>query len=342
MTTNTKSAERITLPIDAVLAVTYNCNSRCVMCDIWQMKPHEELTPEDFLKLPSTLKYVNISGGEPFLHPKIVEIFKNVRKACPKAQIIFSSNGFATELIRNRIRQIIAIDPTVGVGISFDGVGDMHEKIRGIPQAFEKDLKTIEMLKEEGVKNIRIAFTVSTVNVDHLKLAYDLSRRLGVQFTCAFAQSSEFYFGGKQNYENPDPVKLREGFAYVVKNELRSLSPKRWGRAYFAYGLYRLASKKEQELESRAGRDFFFLDPTGIIYPSVVHYYNMGNLKEAKKDFGEVWFAEKAQIGRDKVLRDPKKYWMICTARTAIIKNPLKLVSWLGREVFARDPLVSL
>lgn len=330
------------LPIDAVLAVTYNCNSRCVMCDIWQMKPHEELTPEDFLKLPASLRYVNISGGEPFLHPKIVEIFRNVCKAAPKAQIIFSSNGFATELMRVRIREILKIDPKVGIGISFDGVGEMHEKIRGIPQAFEKCLNTIQMLKEEGVKNIRIAFTVSTANVDHLKLTYDLSRQLGIQFTCAYAQSSEFYFGAKQNYENPDPEKLREGFGYIVKQELRSLSPKRWARAYFAYGLYRLAKKSEQELESRAGRDFFFLDPTGIIYPSVVHYYNMGKLQNVNIDFHELWDGEKAQAAREKVARDPKKYWMICTARTAILKNPMRLASWFGRELFARDPLASI
>lgn len=330
------------LPIDAVLAVTYNCNSRCVMCDIWQMKPHEELQPEDFLKLPASLKYVNISGGEPFLHPKIVEIFRNVRQAAPKAQILFSSNGFATELIRARIKEIVKIDPTVGVGISFDGVGEMHETIRGIPKAFEKCIKTIEMLKEEGVKNIRIAFTVSTVNVDHLKLTYDLSRKLGVQFTCAYAQSSDFYFGAKQNYENPDPKKLRQGFGYIIRHELRSLSPKRWARAYFAYGLYKLAVKSDQLLESRAGRDFFFLDPTGIIYPSVVHFYNMGKLQQVKSNFEELWLSEKAELARQKVMSDPKKYWMICTARTAILKNPLKLAGWIGRERFARDPLASV
>lgn len=333
---------RVKLPIDAVLAVTYNCNSRCVMCDIWQMKPHEELKPEDFSKLPASLHYVNISGGEPFLHPKILEIFRQVRQACPKAQIIFSSNGFSTELIRTRIKEILKIDPNVGVGISFDGVGEMHETIRRIPQAFEKCVKTIEMLKEEGVKNIRIAFTVSTVNVDHLKLTYDLSRQLGIQFTCAYAQSSDFYFGAKQNYENPDPAKLREGFAYIIKNELRSLNPKRWARAYFAYGLYKLAAKSEQALESRAGRDFFFLDPTGIMYPSVVHFYNMGKLQDIKSNFGELWFGPAADLAREKVINDPKKYWMVCTARTAILKNPMKLAAWFGKQVFARDPLASV
>lgn len=334
--------KEVKLPIDAVLAVTYNCNSRCVMCDIWKMKPHEDLQPEDFLKLPSTLKYVNISGGEPFLHPKIVEIFRNVRKAAPKAQIIFSSNGFATELMRVRMKEILKIDPSVGVGISFDGVGEMHEKIRGIPQAFEKCVQTVQMLQEEGVKNIRIAFTVSTANVDHLKLTYDLSRKLGVQFTCAYAQSSDFYFGAKQNYENPDPEKLRDGFGYIIRQELRSLSPKRWARAYFAYGLYRLAKKSEQELESQAGRDFFFLDPTGIIYPSVVHFYNMGKLQTVQSDFSELWYSEKADAARVKVQTDPKKYWMICTARTAILKHPMKLATWIGREAFARDPLASV
>ena len=86
-------------PIDAVVAVTYACNSKCVMCDIWKMEAKKPLDADQYLKLPSSLKYLNISGGEPFLRPDIVDVVKNMRKACPKAQLIFSSNGLVPELV---------------------------------------------------------------------------------------------------------------------------------------------------------------------------------------------------------------------------------------------------
>jgi hypothetical protein len=40
-----------------------------------------------------------------------------------------------------------------------------------------------------------------THNVADLPKVYDLAREKDVEFTCAFAQSSDFYFGAKQNYE---------------------------------------------------------------------------------------------------------------------------------------------
>ena len=71
------SNNKITLPIDCVIAVTYKCNSRCVMCDIWKIKDASDLNLTDFTKLPSTLLDVNLSGGETFMHvdlPAIVSV----------------------------------------------------------------------------------------------------------------------------------------------------------------------------------------------------------------------------------------------------------------------------
>ncbi len=317
-------------PIDAVLAVTYQCNSKCIMCDIWKKQDDPKFQPEDYLNLPPTLKDINISGGEPFLRADIVEVAKNVKKACPGAQIIFSSNGLLPELTTQKMLEIKRFIPNVGIGISIDGIGLMHDKIRGVEGAYSNATRTISMLQENGIKNIRIAFTVSTINVDHLSRVYDLSRNLDTQFTMAFAQSSDFYFGGKQNYENPDPKILKREFDYVIKKEIKSHHPKRWVRAYFTNGLYDFATRRIQPLPSHAGTDFFFLDPVGNIYPSVVDNYIMGNLKT--DNFEDIWSSKKADEARAKVKKDAKPVWMICTARTAIKKSPVKVAAWVAKK----------
>ena len=40
--------------MEGLIAVTYRCNARCVMCNIWQhpTKPAEEISPNDLRSLP--------------------------------------------------------------------------------------------------------------------------------------------------------------------------------------------------------------------------------------------------------------------------------------------------
>lgn len=319
---------KINLPIDCVLAVTYRCNSRCTMCDIWKMKETRELELEYYKRLPKTLRDINVSGGEPFLRQDLVELVKIFHETCPKARIIVSTNGYLSDLIKEKMREILKVAPGAGVGVSIDGLSEMHDRIRGIPGGFNLATRTVKLLREDlGMKNLRIAFTISKQNVEHLSKVYDLSRELGVQFTLALAQSSEFFFGGKQIEEIPEEKVLKAQFDYVIRRELQSWQPKRWVRAYFAKSLYDFARTGKQALPSRAGIDFFFLDPFGNVYPSVVHNLVMGNLKE--KDFSEIWFSSEAWEAREKVKTASQDVWMICTARSAIKRHPLKVGWWV-------------
>lgn len=51
---------------EAVLALTYRCNSRCVMCNIWKAEEIPEVEPKYLANLPASLKNACLSGGEPF------------------------------------------------------------------------------------------------------------------------------------------------------------------------------------------------------------------------------------------------------------------------------------
>ena len=321
-------------PTDCVIAVTYLCNSRCVMCDFWKETRQPTVTLRDFRKLPTTLRDINVSGGEPFLHPQIVDIVRVLRETCPHARIIISTNGFLTDIILARVREILAFYPELGIRISLDGVGEMHERIRRIPQAFEKVLATLRQLKAIGAKDLGLAYTMSGENAEHLTKVYDLSVQEGVQFTCAIAQSSYFYFGGKQIEQKiPRAIIVRE-FDKLIHSELYRWNPKSWVRAYFAYGLKRLALDNVQLLPSRAGEDFFFLDPFGVVYPSVVHAVVMGNLKDVET-FGELWTSPAAADARAAVAAHAHPHWMVCTARTAIRRHALRVIWWIIQSKLA-------
>ncbi len=324
------------LPVDCVLALTYNCNSRCTMCDIWKIKDSPELDPAEFLKLPSSLRDINLSGGEPFLYKNLLSVVKTLKISAPQARLVISSNGFATDLIVNKMKEILLVSPDIGVAISIDGIGEMHNEIRGIPGGFEKAINTIKELKKLGMSNLRLAFTVMEKNVNHFSKVYDLSQELGIQFTHSFAQSSEFYFGGKQNMESPRRDLLVKQYEHIISSELKSWNLKKWARGYFAFGMFKFITSNHPVLSNAPGRDFFFVDPSGDIYPSVVHNVIMNNINKLKdaNNFTQFWCSEEADKMREKIDGLKIPVWMICTARTAIKKHPFSVGWWIVKNKF--------
>ena len=321
------------MPIDCVLALTYNCNARCTMCDIWKIKNSPELNLEDLAKLPDSLRDVNLSGGEPFLRRDLDQIVGVVKKTCPNARLVISSNGFLTPVIDKMMDKILAIAPDIGVAISIDGMGEMHNEMRGIPGGFDRCMETIKVLKKKGMTNLRLAFTITERNVEHFPKVYDLSRELGIQFTHSFAQSSEFYFGGKQNINNPRRDLLEVGYQHVISSELKSWNLKRWARAFFTDGMFKFITSKTPVLSNAPGRDFFFVDPMANIYPSVVHNVILGNLRQIE-NFEKFWSDPTTEEKRLKVDALKVPVWMICTARTALVRHPLSVGWWILKNKF--------
>jgi Fe-coproporphyrin III synthase len=325
-----------TMPIDCVLGITYNCNARCVMCDIWKIKNSPELSIEEYRKLPKTLKDVNISGGEPFLRKDIVDIVKIVTETCPKARIVISSNGFLPDLIEKKMKEILKIKSDIGIAISLDGYKEMHNEIRGIPGGWDKVMNTVNRLKQLGMKNIRFAFTTMEKNVKDFSKVYDVATNMGVEFAHSFAQTSEHYFGGIQFENNPDAKELKKQYDYIIKKELQTNNIKRWLRAYYASELYRFVTGKYCPSNKDSGRRFFYLDPEGIVYPSVVHSFPMGDICD-HESFKDMWNDTQAQKARHLVMTKGKSTLMMCTARTDMKKHPFKIGLWILKNKFKRE-----
>jgi len=314
------------MPSDAVVAVTYECDARCVMCNIWKSPPTEEMPPETFGKLPSTLKTINLSGGEPFLRDDLPEIVYHLKSACPASTIIISTNSLQPQRIGLIVHEMLKHDPGIGLGISVDGIGKMHDTMRGVKGAFDRAMETLELSKREGVRNIRLAFTATSCNISQLEPVLRLSREKKVEFTCAVAQNSEHYFKTDANKDIEDQGELKRQFNQLVSAQLAGFHPKRWARAYFARGVYEFATNKKRLLECRAGSDFFYLDPTGDVYCCNVLPEIMGNLMET--DFATLWNSGRARAVRETVARCQEGCWMVCTARTVIKRHPASVGAW--------------
>jgi len=86
------------------LVITNNCNKNCHYCALMITKNRKKITYmtiEDYKYIISCMdkedrenfRTIIVTGGEPILHPKLIEILKLVREDFPKAEITLSSNG---------------------------------------------------------------------------------------------------------------------------------------------------------------------------------------------------------------------------------------------------------
>lgn len=328
----------MTYPIDVVVAVTYRCQARCRMCSVWQIQEHHDVEPDVYAKLPLTLRDVNISGGEPFLRRDLEKIVTVIHRRLPRARIVISTNGLMGEGLLVRAEKILAINPRVGFAFSIDGIGAMHDEIRGIPGGYERTLAAVRALKKAGIENLRIAYTLTSRNADHLGKVYDLACNLGVEFTMQVSHDSDFYFGSHDlNVVGNDPKQMSEShlsgqFRRIIRGELASWKLRRWGRAFLFAGSHQLATRGTRPFGARPGFDFFFLDPRGDVYPSVIHNHVMGNL--ARDDFDTIWGSDRSEEVRRKCAEEAKPYWLGCMLRKALLEHRLQIGFWVLKHKF--------
>jgi len=201
---------------------TYRCNSRCIMCDSWRMKP-EQIGNEKELSLSEieTLfvearklgaYYLTINGGvgEPLMRNDIVEILK-----------IAERNGFASNLITNGLNmnhdlavEILSTNP-FKLHISLDAATDAtYEKIRGIKGGFKKAVQSLKMLseikKELGVSTrIHSDTVIMKLNLHEIIDIVKLVESIGAEFLCQPVVI----------FDNPYVLKIKEDL-WIDKEQL--------------------------------------------------------------------------------------------------------------------------
>jgi len=286
------------------------------------------LDPLDYKRIPQNLKNVNISGGEPFLRDDLLEIVKTISRQAPKAKIVISTNGFLPSKIKQTMQRIIKFKKNIGIAVSLDGFGKVHEELRGFPGGYSLVLETIRLLKELGVGNVKIAFTLGNQNINQLKKVYRLSKELNLELSLALYHNSTHYFQ-KNNNQVINSRRIKRELNWLIEQELNSFSPKKWLRAYFTYGLVKFLETDQRILPDYSGINSLFIDPLGKIYPSDVWSLEIGRLQKIR-DWDKFSQRTKELILNN---RGPAN-WMVCTTRQSIKNHWFKVGRWILRRKF--------
>ena len=313
-----------TQPTDMSIIVTYRCPMRCKMCNVWRnpTEKGEEITPEEIKRLPN-VKFINLTGGEPFVREDLDKIVEVCFTKSPR--VVISTSGWYEERIIDLAKKF----PSIGIRVSIEGLACKNDELRGRAGGFDKGLRTLLTLKEMGVKDIGFGCTVSDSNSADMLSLYQLSKFLGLEFATAAFHNSYYFHKDDNLISNKEEV--CGNFEKLINSQLKEIHPKLWFRAFFNMGLINYIEGNPRLLPCEAGIINFFLEPNGDIYPCnglEKKYWKekMGNIRE-NPDFQTIWTSMQAEKVRSMVRRCPKNCWMVGTASPVMkkyFKHPLK------------------
>jgi len=157
-----------------VWSSTKRCNLKCVHCysNSTGDLDTDELTTAEAKAMIDDVGQMGVSallfsGGEPLTRP---DFFELATYATGKGiRVTISTNG--TLISMDMAKKIKSLGITY-VGISFDGIGPINDKFRGVDGAFEGALKGLRNLKEVGQKT-GLRFTLTKHNVENLDKIFD-------------------------------------------------------------------------------------------------------------------------------------------------------------------------
>ncbi|MEJ0063338.1 MAG: polysaccharide pyruvyl transferase family protein [Alphaproteobacteria bacterium] len=137
------------------------CDARCVMCNIWMRERGPELTPGQFARMLSDdlfteVKVLDIANGEPTLKEDLDRYYEAALDALPNLREgRFITNGFSSSRALPMLAKVHAAYAAKGVSfsgmVSIDGIGAVHDRVRGREDAFARATETLFGLRDAGI-----------------------------------------------------------------------------------------------------------------------------------------------------------------------------------------------
>ena len=304
------------------MEVTRRCVAKCVMCNIWQMRPtSKELEAGDWLSLLespvlSEIKELDLTGGEPFLRNDLVELLlgigrlkrRHLRKLC---SIAITTNGFLTDKVLKDVGAVIAPLDDAGVTLvfacGFDALGLAHDRIRRYKGGWERLNATLEGLQELRAKHpsliLGIKTTVTRYNIDEIEKVCRYADERGL-----FAIISPYIITANR-YGNIDRENSLAFSAADVAKLKKFYKSTRFRWSYYRNELLHFLDSGCMAKPCSAGFNYFFIRSSGELYSCPIIEAPLGNVKDSP--FEKLIRSPEAARFRRNILKFPE--CRICT-----------------------------
>jgi len=132
--------------------ITAACDARCGHCFYRVNRKTEELTLDEVRRVARSLKrlrFLLISGGEPFLRKDLPEIVETYFRETGFVNVSIPTNGLRTDGILRAARRICEVSPglSFSLSVSLDGFRELHDSLRGVKGAYDSACRTLRGAK---------------------------------------------------------------------------------------------------------------------------------------------------------------------------------------------------
>lgn len=306
-------------PVRVQFELTYRCNLHCPMCyqeKIYQ-KGEKELTKGEWIKLIKQLPrfcLITLIGGEPLVRTDFKEIAEYALSSHP---VNLVTNGV---LLSPQINSFLIKKKLLLLGVSLDGVGKIHDQMRGAEGAYQKVIKNLTDLQKQKREKaakfplLDIKTLVAKTNLANLWKLFEIVRDLEADFfTISLPKVSNDQFNPKLK----DDFAQLSGFDFTwlgqidfvfLRKVLRKIAVSSGRTKIRFYPQFNSIEKISRNLynQKTINQCFFScrqpwsgvqISATGHVYPCLS--LNLGNIKE--KSFAEIWNGKKFRHFRRKL-----------------------------------------
>lgn len=202
-----KLKRRKKYPLVLMLEPLFRCNLECVGCGKIQ-KPNEilkqNLSPENCLKAADECgaPVVSIAGGEPLMHPQILEIVEGL--IAQGRYVYLCTNA----LLLDNFLGKLPVSPLLTLSIHLDGMEEDHDRIVAQEGTFKTAVAAIRKAKSMGYRVNSASTFFDEMTVAKAEEFLDFVKSLGVDgvtvasaFQYPDAPDQEHFFGRKRTFE---------------------------------------------------------------------------------------------------------------------------------------------
>lgn len=296
-------------PVHLIWFITSECNLRCNHCFYYRQlsSKRDELSFKEIEKviaqLPPLLS-VSLTGGEPFLREDLADITRLLSEKNIAQNIMLFSNGFNTEKILGKSREILSAcrKANVFITVSLDGFEKEHDEYRNMAGCYKSAAETIKGLK--SLENCFPNFKAGVVITMHNK-NQGLINELRKDIYAKFGISPGI------NIIRGDPrvpgLKDVEARSYVeaikaIEFDAKKLRKKNLSQAIISARetlghklILETLTKHCRSYDCYAGSLMGVIYENGDVFPcEMLPEAKMGNLRDYDYDLNKIWGSQKA------------------------------------------------
>ena len=305
--------------------VTSRCDCRCAHCFDWQRRGAErekaDLTLDELTRIAQKmppLYFVILTGGEPFLRRDFADVALTYARHARPRVLAVPTNGGRPEAIEATVDRIATDLPrtvSLSINVSLDGVGELHDEIRGCKGQFARATETLRRLQALARRHERLSVGVVTVvsqrNQHALEevMSYVLDE-LGVPIWAPFLVRGE----------PRDPTvavsdTLLDRYVAISRALERRIRRQRYHGYHGFVGarlntaknvvrralIERIVRERRRVVPCTAGRQAAVIYSDGSVSPCELLDAPMGNVRDFDYDWSALWHSPQARAARKAV-----------------------------------------